>query len=207
MRHYFKSSLICLLSSAFMLSACQPGDGSQSGQSGSVVSTGKADIGGSFTLVNHEGKTVTEADFLGNPQLIYFGFTYCPDICPTALIQMARAQDALGAKGEDIQHIFISVDPERDTVESLNAYVTANGFPRGLIGLTGTEAQVEQAKTAFKVYAQKVEDDASASDYTVDHSSIIYFMDRQGELVGFFTHTSPVSEIVTSVKQYLKSSG
>jgi len=72
MRHYFKSSLICLLSSAFMLSACQPGDGSQSGQSGSVVSTGKADIGGSFTLVNHEGKTVTEADFLGNPQLIYF---------------------------------------------------------------------------------------------------------------------------------------
>ena len=207
MRYNIRNFLICLFSSACMLIGCHPGDESKSGQSGSVVSTGKADIGGAFTLVNHEGKTVTEADFLGNPQLIYFGFTYCPDICPTALIQMARAQGARGDKGDNIQHIFISVDPERDTVESLNAYVTANGFPRGLIGLTGTVEQVEQAKTAFKVYAQKVEDDSSASDYTVDHSSIIYFMDKQGELVGFFTHTSPVSEIVTSVKQYLKSGG
>ena len=205
MRHCFLKFLSCLLTTTLMLTACQPAGAPKSGQSGSVVSTGKAEIGGAFTLVNHEGKTVTDADFLGQPQLIYFGFTYCPDICPTALIQMARAQDALGKEGADIQHIFISVDPERDTVESLSAYVTANGFPRGLIGLTGTDEQVDQAKAAFKVYAQKVEDDASASDYTMDHSSIIYFMDSQGELVGFFTHTSPVSEIVASIKQYLKT--
>ncbi len=174
-------------------------------QTGKVVTSGKAEIGGPFTLVNQDGLTVTEADFLGRPQMIYFGFSYCPDICPTALIQMGRAQHALGKRAKDIQNIFISVDPERDTPESLKQYVTANGFPDKLIGLTGSLQQVESAKTAFRVFAQKVEDDGGASAYTVDHSSIIYFMDKNGELIDFFTHKTAVSEIVARVKLYQKS--
>lgn len=181
---------------ALGLSAC----GDKPAQSGKVTSSGTADIGGAYTLVNQNGETVTQETYAGKPQLIYFGFTYCPDICPTALQQMAVAQDRLAEKGEDVQYMFISVDPERDTPEVLAQYVTANGFPDGLIGLTGTPEQVETAKQAFKVYANKVEDESSSAAYMVDHSSIIYFLDAQGELVDFFTHTSSPVDIATRVR-------
>lgn len=173
-------------------------------RSGKVATSGKADIGGAYTLVNQDGETVTDTTYLGQPQLIYFGFTYCPDICPTALMQMGQAQDRLAEKGKDVQYIFISVDPERDTPELLAQYVTANGFPKGLIGLTGTVEQVEAAKAAYKVYSTQVKDEASAGDYMVDHSSIIYFMDAKGELVDFFTHTSAPNDIATRVRVALK---
>ncbi len=169
-------------------------------KSGKVASSGKADIGGAFTLVNQDNKIVTDQTFAGKPQLIYFGFTYCPDICPTALIQMGIVQDRLAEKGKDIQYIFISVDPERDTPELLKQYVTANGFPDGLIGLTGTLEQVEATKNAFKVYSSKVKDASSAGDYMVDHSSIIYFMDAEGELVDFFTHKSSPLDMATHIR-------
>jgi len=194
----FKTFLMLTLSMTFMtgLAAC----GQPVAQSGKVATSGTADIGGAYNLVNQDGQAVTDQTYAGRPQLIYFGFTYCPDICPTALMQMGMAQEKLAEKGKDVQYIFISVDPERDTPDILAQYVTANGFPKGLIGLTGTVEQVEATKAAYKVYSTKVIDEASAGDYMVDHSSIIYFMDAKGELVEFFTHNSTPNDIATRVR-------
>lgn len=172
---------------------------------GKTVTSGTADIGGAYTLINQNGETVSQADALGKPQLIYFGFSYCPDICPTALQKMGAAQARIDPDGDKLNYIFISVDPERDTPESLKLYVTANGFPKGLTGLTGTPDQVETAKTAFKVYSQKVPTPESASDYTVDHSDIMYLMDKDGEFVEFFFGKSTVPEMAARINLHLKT--
>lgn len=172
---------------------------------GKTVTSGTADIGGAYTLINQNGETVSQADALGKPQLIYFGFSYCPDICPTALQKMGAAQARIDPAGDKLNYIFISVDPERDTPESLKLYVTANGFPKGLKGLTGTRDQVETAKTAFKVYSQKVPTPESASDYTVDHSDIMYLMDKDGEFVEFFFGKSTVPEMAARINLHLKT--
>lgn len=172
---------------------------------GKTVTSGTADIGGAYTLINQNGETVSEADALGKPQLIYFGFSYCPDICPTALQKMGAAQSRIDPDGDKLNYIFISVDPERDTPESLKLYVIANGFPKGLTGLTGTAEQIETAKTAFKVYSQKVPTPESASDYTVDHSDIMYLMDKNGEFVEFFFGKSTVPEMAARINLHLKT--
>lgn len=186
------------------LPACQP---TETAQSGPVTATGSVDIGGPFELVNQDGQTVTEASFLGRPQLIYFGFSYCPDVCPMALQQMGAAQAKADPKGEYFQPIFISVDPERDTPESLKLYVTANGFPKNLTGLTGTNEQVEAAKDVFRIYAQKVEDPSNADSYTVDHASLIYLMNAEGKFVDVFTHNSTVEDITKRLTAYKKANG
>lgn len=194
--------LFCLaLTGLVLLPACEQ----NTAQSGPVTVTGVADIGGPFTLTNQDGETVTEKDFLGKPQLIYFGFSYCPDVCPLALQQMGAAQAQVDPKGEFFQPIFFSVDPERDTPESLKLYVTANGFPKNLIGLTGTIEQVEAAKAEFKIYSQKVDDPDLTDGYTVDHVSLIYLMDKDGQFVDVFTHNSTVDDIAARLKQYKKS--
>lgn len=193
--------LIFLCIFGFTLAACQE----PTARSGQVVVSGKADIGGPFTLVNQDGETVTEATYLGKPQLIYFGFSFCPDICPMALQQMGAVQEQLDPKGDKLNYIFFSVDPERDTPESLKPYVGANGFPKGLVGLTGTQEQVDVAKSEYRIYSAKAFDPESAADYTVNHVSIIYLMDEQGEMVDLFTHESSVKEIADRVKQHLKS--
>ena len=185
------------------LTAC--GNSNDTATSGRTVSSGTANIGGAFSLIDDKGVTVTEADITGKPHLIYFGFTYCPDICPTALQKMGAAQTALGDKGDDIGYVLISVDPERDTVESLSQYVTANGFPEGLRGFTGTLANIEAAKAAYKVYATKVDTPDSAAEYTVDHSDIMYLMDEDGKFVDFFYGKSTPTEIAGRVSQYLRT--
>jgi len=106
---------------------------------GKTVTSGTADIGGEYTLVNQDGVTVTQADALGKPHMVYFGFSYCPDICPMALQKMGAVQARIDPTGDKLNYIFISVDPERDTPESLKLYVEANGFAKGLTGLTGTQ--------------------------------------------------------------------
>ncbi len=181
------------------------GCNSETAKSGQVTVTGKAEIGGPFTLVNQDGETVTEADFLGRPQLIYFGFSFCPDVCPLALQQMGAAQAIADPDGTYFQPIFISVDPERDTPESLKLYVTANGFPKNLIGLTGTIEQVEAAKKVFKIYAQKVPDPDLTGGYTVDHVSLIYLMDADGNFADVFTHNSTIPEIAERLKSFKKA--
>jgi protein SCO1/2 len=140
-------------------------------------------FGGAFTLVNQDGKTVTDQDFRGTWRLMYFGFTYCPAICPTELMKITEALDKLGDQANIITPLFISVDPERDTPDILKKYLTA--FHPRFIGLTGTVAQVEDIKKSYKVYAAKVKDD-TMTDYTVDHSSFIYLMDPQENLQAIY---------------------
>ena len=172
---------------------------------GKTVVSGAADIGGEVSLIDHNGTLQTQEAYEGKPQLIYFGFSYCPDICPTALQKMGAVQAQVDRGGDKLNYLFVSVDPKRDTPESLKPYVEANGFPHGLTGLTGSQEQIDVAKAAFKVYAQVVETPESASDYTVDHSDIIYFMDKSGKFVELFTGRSTIPDIAGRVKYHLKT--
>jgi cytochrome oxidase Cu insertion factor (SCO1/SenC/PrrC family) len=147
-----------------------------------VVMWNREPIGGPFALTDQNGTRRTDADFRGKIMLVYFGFTYCPDICPTDLQQMGLAVDRLGAAGEQVQPIFISVDPERDTPEHLKDYMPM--FHPRFIGLTGDAAAIKDAARAYRVYYAKVE--LEKSDYTVDHSAFIYMLGRNGEYLGFF---------------------
>lgn len=191
------------------LLGCQAENQSSAGVSGkTVVSTGTASIGGPFSLVDDKGLTVTEADLLGKPHLIYFGFAYCPDICPTSLQKLGAAQQLLGKAGDDIGYVLITVDPERDTVEKISDYVSFDPFPTGLRGFTGSVEQIEKAKASYKVTATKSEFDGSpvtedSTDYTVNHSDIIYFMDADGKFADFFSARSTPQDIAVRVRQEL----
>lgn len=148
--------------------------------------TGQALVGGHFELVDPQGKTVTEKDFAGKYMLVYFGFTHCPDICPTSLLLMTNAIEQLGAKGEKIMPVFITLDPERDTPKVVGNYV--KHFSPRLVGLTGSAAQIKQAADAYKVYFRKVEIKDSALGYMIDHSGYLYLMGPDGKYVAHFPH-------------------
>ncbi|XXG39705.1 hypothetical protein AAC387_Pa01g0593 [Persea americana] len=168
-------------------------------------SAGKAAIGGPFKLVNHEGKLVTEKDFCGKWTLIYFGFTHCPDICPDELQKLAAAVDKIRkSSGIEIVPVFISVDPERDTVEQVGEYVKE--FHPNLIGLTGNADEIRQVARAYRVYYMKTEEEGS--DYLVDHSIVMYLMDPNMDFVKFFGKNYDADTlaegIVKEIKQYKK---
>ncbi len=167
----------------------------------SMPSVGKALVGGPFELVDHTGKTVTDKDFRGRFMLVYFGFTLCPDVCPSGLQVMAAALDQVGAKAEKIVPLFITVDPERDTPAQMAQYV-ASFHPR-LIGLSGSPGQIAAAEKAYRVYAKKVTDDKSSAGYTFDHTSLMYLMDPKGDYVAHFTHATPVERIAERLAKAL----
>lgn len=137
--------------------------------------SGAGQIGGPFSLVDHQGRPVTEADFRGKPLLVFFGFTNCPEVCPTTLFETSNRLAKLGAEADKLQVLFISVDPERDTPQQLALYLQS--FDKRIVGLTGTVEQVDAAVRVFKAYAKKVPTDAG---YTMDHSSSVYVMDAKG---------------------------
>jgi protein SCO1/2 len=143
--------------------------------------TGGPTVGGPFTLVSDTGKTVTDRDFRGKYMLVYFGYTYCPDVCPTTLNSVAQAMDKLGVKAKDVQPIFITVDPERDTPAVIKQYVSA--FTPALIGLTGTPEQIAAVAKEYRVYYAKHVTGPGPNDYSMDHSSIIYLMGPDGKFV------------------------
>lgn len=149
-----------------------------------VYVVGEALIGGAFQLIDHTGKRVTDKDFRGRHMLVQFGYTYCPDICPTGLQLMSAALTELGPLAARITPVFISVDHERDTPEVLGKYVTA--FHPRIIGLTGSAEDIRNAARAYRVYFSKVKDPASGLDYSYDHSAITYLMDRNGKYVAHF---------------------
>ena len=198
--------LTFLLSLALFVGACGPAgsekDDNIIARSGPAVATGEANIGGPYELINQNGETVTEQSFIGKPQIIFFGFAYCPDVCPMALQQIGAVLSDIDPKGEIFTPIFISVDPERDTPEELAVYVTNNGFPKGLVGLTGSPEQIEKAKLAYKVYSTKVPDPDSTAGYTVDHASLIFVIDRDGKFHNVFTHTSTMDDIKTGLSVF-----
>lgn len=142
-------------------------------------------IGGPFTMTDQTGKTVTDADYRGKYLLVYFGYTYCPDVCPTELGVMTQALDLLGRQSVNVQPVFVSVDPERDTVAHLKDYVAL--FHPTLVGLTGTADQVRDMARAYRVYYAKApQKDAKPDEYLMDHSSFIYLMGPNGNFVGAY---------------------
>ena len=163
---------------------------------------GEALIGGDFTLTDSSGTTITNDSFAGKYRLVFFGFTHCPDICPTSLLVMQNAIDQLGEKGKDIIPIFITVDPQRDDKETIGRYVKNFG-PR-MVGLTGTAEQIRSVAEAYKVYYQKVEDKDSALGYTVDHSGFIYLMEPDGKYLAHFPHTISEKDLVKSLRSHLE---
>ncbi|MEQ1710146.1 MAG: SCO family protein [Hyphomicrobium sp.] len=164
------------------------------------VSTGKALIGGPFSLVDHDGKPVTERDFAGRPMLVMFGFTSCPDICPSGLQLMAAALEKLGDKGRTLTPLFISLDPERDTPAKLKDYVSS--FHPAIRGLTGTVADVASAAKAYRVYYKKVPLDGGEG-YTIDHSSFFYIMDGKGEFITHVPHSANPDALSLRLKSVL----
>jgi protein SCO1/2 len=143
-------------------------------------------VGGPISLVDASGAAVTEAAFADKPTLLYFGFANCPDVCPTSLQAIAQALASRAPGATPLNVAMITVDPERDTPELLGRYVANDAFPPGLRGLTGDAAQIEAAKTAFMVFAQRRADPGSAAQYSIDHSSLFYLMDRHWKTTAMF---------------------
>jgi len=154
-------------------------------------------VGGPFTLVDDSGKTVSDRDFRGKWMLVYFGYTHCPDACPTALSHIDNALDDLGPKGAaSVVPLFVTVDPERDTPAVLHDYLSA--FDVHIHGLSGSDDQIAAAETEYRVYAAKHPDPAGG--YSMDHSSIIYVMNPQGQFVANFTHETTVDAMVAKLR-------
>jgi protein SCO1/2 len=173
---------------------------SQGGQGPAVQTSGKALIGGPFTLVGRDGKPVTDQAFRGKYMLVFFGFTHCPDICPAELQVMAAALDELGPKANDIIPIFITLDPERDTPMVVSDYV-ANFSPR-FVGLTGTPEQIAAAAKAYRVAYSKFQEDKASSDYSIDHSALVYLMGKDGEYIMHFAYGTPASQMTETLRRY-----
>jgi protein SCO1/2 len=150
--------------------------------------------GGPFTLINQDGQTVSDADFRGRYMLVYFGFTYCPDVCPTSLARNADALSLIGDKAAKVTPVLISVDPERDTPEALKAYTEL--FGGGLVALTGTPEQIAEVARAYRVYYAKVLPAASGSaTYLIDHSAFTYLIGPDGQFVQLFRHDLGATEM------------
>ncbi|WP_242912433.1 SCO family protein [Brevundimonas pishanensis] len=149
------------------------------------VATGQPLIGGDFTLVNQDGQTVDQTILDGKWSLVFFGFTYCPDYCPTTLGVLNAVQERLGDDAKDLQIVFVSIDPARDTPQMMKDYLSSDGFPEGVIGLTGTPEQVAAAAKAYRVYYQK---SGEGEGYTMNHSLTIYLMGPDGKLRSPLTH-------------------
>ncbi|MBK8173754.1 MAG: SCO family protein [Rhodospirillales bacterium] len=162
--------------------------------------SGGALIGGPFTLIDQDGHTVTDQNFRGKWLLVYFGYTYCPDVCPTSLARNADVIDLLGKEGEAVVPILITVDPERDTPEKLKDYI-AFFHPR-MVGLTGTPEQIKAVTRAYRVYYAKAEQKDSPT-YLMDHSSFTYLVDPDGKFVQFFRHETSAQEMAEQIKGLL----
>jgi len=165
-----------------------------------VLMWNREPVGGSFALVDHRGKRRTNADFRGKFMLVYFGLTFCPDVCPTDLQQIGLVLEELGRAGDAMQPLFITLDPERDTPKRLAAYVP--NFHSRLIGLSGKASAIRQAAHAYKVYYKKVAI-GGASGYTIDHTAFIYLMDRNGEYLGFFPPGTSAERMLDIIRPHL----
>jgi cytochrome oxidase Cu insertion factor (SCO1/SenC/PrrC family) len=142
---------------------------------------GRGSVGGPFTLTDQTGKQRSDTEFRGKLMIVYFGYTYCPDVCPTDLMAITQALDALGPAAENVRPIFITIDPERDT-KVLADYVSA--FHHSLVGLTGSPEEIRKVANAYKAFYVKVQDERGG-EYSIDHSGVIYLMGRNGEYLGF----------------------
>jgi protein SCO1 len=157
-------------------------------------------IGGPFSLVDHTGRPVTDKDFRGQLMLIYFGYTYCPDLCPTTLEAMSQALTALGDDAKEVQPLFITVDPERDTVAALAEYMP-NFYP-SFLGLTGSQKDLGAAVKAYRVHVRRAET-GEGDDYLIDHSTFTYLMDREGQFITLFRYGTSADEMAETIRKHL----
>lgn len=178
------------------------GFGGNAGTSAAGIA-GNVQVGGPFTLVDTTGKTVSDTSFRGKWMLVYFGYTYCPDVCPTELQAMAAGMDKLGPLAANVAPLFITVDPERDTADTLAEYVKL--FDDRLIGLTGTPAQIATAAKAYRVYYAKITP-KDASSYLMDHSSFLYLMGPDGQLRMLFKPGTSGSDIAEAIRTRMTAS-
>ncbi len=158
-----------------------------------------AAIGGPFQLTDQNGKPVTETSLKGKPSLIFFGYTHCPDVCPTSLFEISEVLRAMGADADKVNAYFITVDPERDTPAAMKSYLSS--FDPHLEGLSGDPAETAKVLTAYRVYAKKVP--MKDGDYTMDHTALIYLMDRDGKFVSPFNMKRTPEEAAAELKRYL----
>jgi protein SCO1/2 len=161
--------------------------------------TAPAAIGGPFQLTDQAGQIVTEKNLQGRPSLIFFGFTHCPDVCPTSLFEISEVLRAMGKDADRVNAYFVSVDPERDTAGAMKDYLSS--FDPHLKGLTGDPEAVAKVISGFRVYAKKVP--LKDGDYTMDHTALIYLMDRDGKFVAPFNLKRTPEEAAKDLKRYL----
>jgi protein SCO1 len=161
--------------------------------------TAPSAIGGPFQLTDQAGQTVSDKNLRGKPTLIFFGFTHCPDVCPTTLFEISEVLKAMGEDADRVNAYFISVDPERDTQNAMKDYLSS--FDPHLEGLTGNPDAIAKVLSAYRVYAKKVP--LKDGDYTMDHTALVYLMDRDGRFVSPFNLKRPPEEAAADLKRYL----
>lgn len=160
--------------------------------------TSTVQLGGPFKLVNQDGKAVDQSLLKGKWTAVFFGFTYCPDVCPTTLQTLGAAVQGLGADANKLQIVFISVDPGRDTPKALKAYLASPGFPKNVIGLTGTPDQIAAVAKAYRVYYAK---EGEGETYLVNHTSLIYLMNPKGEFARVLAYGLSPDENLNQIRQ------
>lgn len=170
-------------------------------QKNRVVTSGTALIGGPFELVGKDGKTVTDQDFRGRYMLVFFGFTHCPDICPAELQVMSTALDDLGPDADKVVPIFITLDPERDTPEAVNAYV--ENFGPEFVGLSGSPEAIAKAAKAYRVVYKKFQDESMGDDYSIDHTALVYLMGPDGKFVTHIPYGTSPEKMAETLRRYL----
>jgi protein SCO1/2 len=165
-----------------------------------VIRRAEISMNGAFRLVDQTGRPVSDRDLLGRPTVVFFGYTYCPDVCPTTLTDMTAWLKALGPDADRLNMVYVTIDPERDTPARLKQYLTA--FDPRIRGLTGSPAAIAQAARAFKVYYQKVP--AEGGDYSMDHSTLIYLMDARGHAAALMPYGATRDEMVAALRLLLR---
>ena len=178
---------LCLFAAGLILAACHGAD--------------RPAIGGPFHLVDQNGRPQDQSMLKGRWSALFFGYTFCPDVCPTTLQALAEAETRLGSKADRLQVVFVTVDPARDTPAQLKAYLSSAAFPKGVIGLTGTPAQVAQAAKAYKVFYQN---EGAGRDYTVEHSSAVYLMDPRGRFDRVIAYGLPPDEMARQITEAMQ---
>lgn len=167
----------------------------------SELMSGQGTVGGAFSLTDAVGARRSLSDFRGKLVLLYFGFTYCPDVCPTDLMAMGNLVRSLGPAGDQVQPVFVTLDPERDKPEVLRAYV-ASFHPR-FVALTGTEDEIRRVATSYKVYFEKVKP-PGVSTYLIDHTAYVFLLDREGRFITLFPPGTPQERMAVMVREQLK---
>ncbi|HVW73972.1 MAG TPA: SCO family protein [Rhizomicrobium sp.] len=191
--------LVFLLLVAAGLGAFLWFEGDRVPRMGQTLVSGQIAVGGPYALTDQDGKPRASTDFAGKYQLIYFGYTFCPDVCPTTLALMGAALDRLGPTQDRIVPVFITIDPERDTPEVLKKYVAAFG-PR-FVGLTGTPDEIAKVEKEYRVYAKK--GPVENGTYAMDHSSVIYLMGPDGKLASFYDEATTPEDLAQKIKAKL----